>query len=754
MGKKKKLGKAEISPMRPGDNVLRLFFYQAGTHFSTPEFLDPHYTWLSPEDVSALAQDGLHVELAPHPQQADFVVFPYWLHNATARIRPTGMRRFLADLPYFGEYQDRHVFATLYDGSCPLHIRSVIFAGSVNRYDKDVRAYAFPFWVEDYRPHLHYDPERLHYHTSFVGYLHSWNGRAALLDGIRREPRLKSLVDVVERYHGHWESEEQRQERKRLFEDSLSSSLTILCPRGSGQNSNRFFEAMSMGRIPILVSDTCELPFSDEIDYASFTFRIPESEISNAGSILFDWLQRHTFSQLLDKCRTARQIWERFFQRRASLQAALRCLTRLKADASHQEQGRQSSHLHPIAREQTWLAHGFDVGVFGESGMIEINGVVGQLIPGEIAQLMDRARRLPIDAMLVEVGSPAGLVAVLLAHGLVACHNFGARVYSVGELRTPEAFSDARANSAYPRVLSFEHTRVGDLIQLLPSPSSRVVTTFADQSVDLVFISTESERFLAELEMWYPKLRPGGMLCGRGCVPGSHIQQAVQAFTQRRALSFRVIEPPAAYYVFEIGPATPFPMQDQVPSTSTSSASGIASAGSVTPAYAETPAQAQAELSDVLNQVTAAYTQGKWKRVCKLLRQALELASAAALSPADQATLCNSLGYAYMQRGKVEQAEAAFMRGLDLLPQHLDLLVNLGNLTLQSGQFERALGCLRQAEEISPDDVNVLAALGRCLVGLGQSREALAIYRKALAFAPQRQDVKQAILELESRGVQ
>ncbi len=62
-----------------------------------------------------------------------------------------------------------------------------------------------------------------------MGYLHSWNGRDALLEGIRRETRLKSLLDPVERYHGHWESEEQRQTRERLFEDSLVSSLTVLC---------------------------------------------------------------------------------------------------------------------------------------------------------------------------------------------------------------------------------------------------------------------------------------------------------------------------------------------------------------------------------------------------------------------------------------------------------------------------------------------------------------------------------------------
>lgn len=753
MGKKKrKPVKTETGQLRLGDGVLKLFFYQADTHFSAPEFFDLHDTWLSPEEVNARAPDDVHVELVSHPEQADFLVFPYWLHNPTTRIRPSGMRRFLASLPYFAEYQDRHVFATLYDSSCPLHISSVIFAGSVNRYDKDVRAFAFPFWVEDYGQRLHYDPERLLYHTSFVGYLHSWNRRAALLDGIRREARLKSLLDAVDRYHGHWETEEQRRERKRLFEDSLVNSLTVLCPRGSGQNSNRFFEAMSMGRIPILVSDTCELPFSDEIDYASFMLRIPESEIANAGSILYDWLQRHTFGQLLDRCRMARNVWERFFTRRASLQAALRCLARLKANEANQKCGRPSSHLHPIAQEETWLAHGFDVGVFGESGALEVNSVAGRLILGEISYLMDRARYLPIDAVLVETGSLGGLVAVLLAHGLIASHNFGACVYNVGEEKAADIPTAIKAGRVDSRSLSFEHTRVSHLIRPLPMPSTRAAIGFADHSVDLVFISDESGDLPAQLEVWYPKLRPGGVLCGRGCLPGSDVQRAVQAFTQHHALTYRVIAPPEAYHVFEIGPATPFPIQIQAPTML--SAVEPVPAGSVATTATETARSAQAEVSAVLSQVAEAYTQGKWKRVCKLLRQALELASAAALSSEEQATLCNSLGYAYMQRGEVERAEAAFLRGLDLQPQHLDLLVNLGNVALQSGRLERALGFLRQAEELSPDDVNVLSAIAQCLVQLGKPREALATYRKALAFAPQRHDVKQAILQLESRGPQ
>ena len=44
------------------------------------------------------------------------------------------------------------------------------------------------------------------------------------------------------------------------YESSLGNSDYVLCPRGFGNTSIRFYESLSAGRIPILVDSGCKNP--------------------------------------------------------------------------------------------------------------------------------------------------------------------------------------------------------------------------------------------------------------------------------------------------------------------------------------------------------------------------------------------------------------------------------------------------------------------------------------------------------------
>jgi glycosyltransferase involved in cell wall biosynthesis len=57
----------------------------------------------------------------------------------------------------------------------------------------------------------------------------------------------------------------------------LLKSKFTLCPSGSGPNSIRFWEALAVGSIPILLSDTLELPYHELWDEA--IIRIPEKDL-------------------------------------------------------------------------------------------------------------------------------------------------------------------------------------------------------------------------------------------------------------------------------------------------------------------------------------------------------------------------------------------------------------------------------------------------------------------------------------------
>ena len=142
------------------------------------------------------------------------------------------------------------------------------------------------------------------------------------------------------------------------YAKSLGRSAFVLCPRGYGASSIRLFEAMQVGRCPVIVSDDwLPPPF---VDWSSCSIRVPEANVQEIPAIL---RQRHDEAAQLG--REARQVWERFFapqhQLRTILRAALvterSTLERVRdvgASLAHPETGRQAS-LHGMRRARQRL---------------------------------------------------------------------------------------------------------------------------------------------------------------------------------------------------------------------------------------------------------------------------------------------------------------------------------------------------------------------------------------------------------------
>jgi hypothetical protein len=68
--------------------------------------------------------------------------------------------------------------------------------------------------------------------------------------------------------------------------DLLHSSEFTLIPRGQNLYSFRLIEALAAGSIPVIINDDWVLPFSELLDYSSFTVRIKESDWDQTLSIL------------------------------------------------------------------------------------------------------------------------------------------------------------------------------------------------------------------------------------------------------------------------------------------------------------------------------------------------------------------------------------------------------------------------------------------------------------------------------------
>jgi hypothetical protein len=253
------------------------------------------------------------INIVESPEDADFFIFPYLLEEFIETWGIFETNQFINSLPYFKNNESKHVFMTYHDNNMPFYNNAVFFRTSINKFMKDINAFAIPYAVEDFAEFVHIDSSQIKYHTCFAGFVGSSEIRVPLVESIKKKSHLSSYLNPIDRFYGFLDADIMSETRE-IFIDSMAHSWTALCPKGKGENTYRFFEAMSMGRIPILISDNCLLPYEDEIDYASFMLRLSENDISNAGSIILDWVSGQTAETLIAKCNKSRHIWENYFK--------------------------------------------------------------------------------------------------------------------------------------------------------------------------------------------------------------------------------------------------------------------------------------------------------------------------------------------------------------------------------------------------------------------------------------------------------
>jgi len=121
-----------------------------------------------------------------------------------------------------------------------------------------------------------------------------------------RFDREDVLIENTSTYY-HWDdSQPDRTDRQKRYAEVLAGSHFVLCPRGAGLGSIRFFETMAAGVAPVLISDGYMLPPGP--DWESFLIRVSEREIARLPQLL----EPHLL-QAAERGRRARQAFEEHF---------------------------------------------------------------------------------------------------------------------------------------------------------------------------------------------------------------------------------------------------------------------------------------------------------------------------------------------------------------------------------------------------------------------------------------------------------
>jgi hypothetical protein len=93
------------------------------------------------------------------------------------------------------------------------------------------------------------------------------------------------------------------------FRASIIGADFVLTPKGDGNYSNRFYEVLSAGRIPILIDTECILPKEGELDYSRVILRVPMEDLSRLPAIVASAYARMSDEEFIERQERARALF-------------------------------------------------------------------------------------------------------------------------------------------------------------------------------------------------------------------------------------------------------------------------------------------------------------------------------------------------------------------------------------------------------------------------------------------------------------
>ncbi len=101
---------------------------------------------------------------------------------------------------------------------------------------------------------------------------------------------------------------------RRDYVDNMLNSDLALAVKGGGNNSLRFYEALSLGRIPLLINTDCPLPLEGIINYKEFVLFIDYKDINKIDVITSDFYSKLSSDDFEHRQRRAREVFEKYLR--------------------------------------------------------------------------------------------------------------------------------------------------------------------------------------------------------------------------------------------------------------------------------------------------------------------------------------------------------------------------------------------------------------------------------------------------------
>lgn len=138
--------------------------------------------------------------------------------------------------------------------------------------------------------------------------------RSRILKHLHASTLIDDSFIVRDRYRAGIRSKKERQDpfhpTKVEFVQNIYNSDYTVCVRGGGNFSVRFYETLSLGRIPIFVNTDCVLPYDFALNWKDYCCWIEQHEIPYIAEKVADFHNNLSPDDFVDRQKACRHVWE------------------------------------------------------------------------------------------------------------------------------------------------------------------------------------------------------------------------------------------------------------------------------------------------------------------------------------------------------------------------------------------------------------------------------------------------------------
>jgi hypothetical protein len=116
------------------------------------------------------------------------------------------------------------------------------------------------------------------------------------------------VIEDSGEFHDHHDAPTRAANRDRYVE-LLANSRIAICPRGAGAATFRFWEALAMGCVPLLISDNLVLPLEDRINWDSVILRLAEDDVDQLQA----FVEAQDDAHLEAMAEEGHRVWQEWF---------------------------------------------------------------------------------------------------------------------------------------------------------------------------------------------------------------------------------------------------------------------------------------------------------------------------------------------------------------------------------------------------------------------------------------------------------